>query len=128
MRLLLDTHTFLWLNSAPEKLSEKALQLCNDPTNMLFLSHVSPWEIQIKQQIGKLNLQAPLHELIETQQQESGLQLLPIELEHIYALSELPSHHRDPFDRLLIAQAIAESMSLVSVDRSLGRYPVRIEW
>jgi PIN domain nuclease of toxin-antitoxin system len=125
MKLLLDTHIFLWLNSEPEKMPPTAYEACRDPHNQLYLSHVSPWEIQIKQQIGKLQLRAALSELIETQAKENGLTMLPIELVHIYALSQLPCHHNDPFDRLLIAQARIESMVLVTVDQKISLYDIK---
>ena len=124
MKLLLDTHIFLWLNQEPNKLSTKALKACEDSNNTLYLSHVSPWEIQIKNQLGKLELDEPLESMIKIQQQENDLKLLPIELSHIYALAKLPYHHNDPFDRLLIAQASVESMSLVTVDSKITPYPI----
>ena len=124
MKLLLDTHVFLWLNQQPEKLTDKILNLCGDSNNALYLSHVSPWEIQIKNQLGKLDLNVPLSVMIETQQQENGLKLLPITLPHIYALAELENHHQDPFDRLLIAQAMVESMMLLTVDSKIAKYPI----
>ena len=105
MRLLLDTHTFLWLLGSPEKLSRTALQACRDPDNTVWLSLVSVWEIQIKVQLKKLQLDAPLSELVETSLAESQLELMPIELAHILALDGLSHRHRDPFDRLLICQA-----------------------
>lgn len=126
MKLLLDTHIFLWLNAEPEKIPQAAYDACCDPQNQLYLSHVSPWEIQIKQQLGKLQLRAPLPELLETQVRENGLNMLPIELAHIYDLSQLPCHHNDPFDRLLIAQARTESMVLVTVDRKISLYDLEI--
>ncbi|NOQ63883.1 MAG: PIN domain-containing protein [Methyloprofundus sp.] len=126
MNLLLDTHIFLWLNEQPEKLSANILSHCEDRNNRLFLSHVSPWEIQIKHQLGKLMLDEPLQAMIETQQQDNDLQLLPIKLVHIYALAHLPQHHRDPFDRLLIAQASVEEMSLVTVDGRMIDYPIKL--
>lgn len=124
MNLLLDTHIFLWLNQQPESLSENVLALCEDTKNTLYLSHVSPWEIQIKSKLGKLDLQSPLHEMIATQQSDNNLKLLPITLSHIYALAELDNFHQDPFDRLLIAQAIVESMPLITVDSKITRYPI----
>lgn len=124
MKLLLDTHVFLWLNTAPERIPSAAYEACRDPQNQLYLSHVSPWEIQIKQQIGKLHLRAALAELIETQRRANGLSMLPIELPHIYALSQLPFHHSDPFDRLLIAQARSEAMVLITADRKISLYDV----
>lgn len=128
MRLLLDTHIFLWLNSTPEKCSPHILQLCKDSKNRLFLSHVSLWEIQIKQQLGKLELLASLPEIVETSQHNHALFLLPIETKHIYTLSSLPRIHQDPFDRLLVAQALQESMTLLSMDKSIRDYPVNVMW
>jgi PIN domain nuclease of toxin-antitoxin system len=122
MKLLLDTHAFLWLSASPEKLSANALSACEDSTNEIYLSLVTPWEIQIKQQLGKLHCEEPLPTLITTHQQQNGLCILPILLNHIYALSCLPRHHNDPFDRLLIAQAITESMTLVTVDKNIEMY------
>jgi PIN domain nuclease of toxin-antitoxin system len=128
MNLLLDTHVFLWLNDTPEKLSPVALAACQDENNTLYLSLASAWEIQIKQQLGKLELSESLHTLISTQQQQNDLQLLPIELAHIEALSQLPSMHRDPFDRLLIAQSIQEQIQIVSADQVFTGYPVNRIW
>jgi PIN domain nuclease of toxin-antitoxin system len=128
MNLLLDTHIFLWLNDTPEKLSQPALNACQNEDNTLYLSLVSVWEMQIKQQLGKLKLSESLQTLIDTQQQQNGLQLLGIELEHIDALSLLPSPHRDPFDRLLIAQSIKERMHIVSADQAFTGYPVSLIW
>lgn len=128
MNLLLDTHVFLWLNDTPEKLSPAALTACLDENNTLFLSLASAWEIQIKQQLGKLELSESLHTLVTTQQQQNGLQLLPIEMAHIEALSQLPSLHRDPFDRLLIAQSIQQHMQIVSADQVFTGYPVELIW
>ena len=116
MKLLLDTHTFLWLASCPEKLSHTALAACEDPTNQLYLSVVSAWEIQIKRQLGRLQLDVPLDQMIQGQQSANDLRILPVELHHVYTLDELPLHHNDPFDRLLIAQAKAEQAWLVSTD------------
>ena len=124
MKLLLDTHIFLWLNQEPEKLPAHILALCEDVSHTLFLSQVSVWEIQIKHQLGKLKLDVPLSLMVETQQTDSDLQILPITLAHIYALSELENHHNDPFDRLLIAQAKTESMMLLTLDSKVRAYTV----
>lgn len=126
MDLLLDTHIFLWLNEQPEKLSTNILKHCEDSNNTLYLSHVSPWEIQIKNQLGKLELDESLPAMIQTQQEENDLQLLPIKLVHIYTLANLPYHHKDPFDRLLIAQAIVEEMSFVTMDGTIVDYSVKL--
>jgi PIN domain nuclease of toxin-antitoxin system len=128
MKMLLDTHTFLCLNSRPERLSQTALAACEDPVNQLSLSVVSAWEIQIKRQINRLQLGAPLDQMIRGQQSANDLRILPVELRHIYVLDELPLHHNDPFDRLLIAQAKAEQAWLVSGDSRFQPYPVDVIW
>ena len=128
MKLLLNTHTFIWWDSSPQKLSRKALALCENPENNLLLSIASIWEIQIKLQLGKLSLNLPLPELIESQQQTNNIELLPIDLTHVLTLDSLTNHHKDPFDRLLISQAIVEDAVLVSGDSILANYPVKIEW
>nr|VFJ70897.1 MAG: PIN domain nuclease, a component of toxin-antitoxin system (PIN domain) [Candidatus Kentron sp. FW] len=124
MKLLLDTHVFLWLNFEPGKLSDRIRSICSDSDNRIYLSMVSPWEIQIKQQLGKLKFQSPLSKLIDVQIEQNDLNLLPITLNHIYALGDLPPIHKDPFDRLLIAQSRVESMKLVSADKKFERYSV----
>ena len=128
MRLLLDTHTFLWWDGEPSKLSARALAACQEPANTLVLSTASAWEMQIKQQLGKLKLSLSLREIITAQQQSNGLEVLPIQLEHVLRLEALPAHHKDPFDRLLNAQAVAEDMPLVSADPNLAQYPVQLLW
>ena len=105
-RLLQDTHTFLWWDSSLSQLSKTVLALCRDPSVLLFLSIVSLWEIQNKGSLGKLPLTLPLADIIENQQRRHGLQLLSVAPKHIYALGNLPHHHKAPFDSLLIAQAI----------------------
>jgi PIN domain nuclease of toxin-antitoxin system len=128
MKLLLHTHTFLWLDNSPEKLSQTALAACEDPANQLYLSVVSAWEIQIKRQINRLQLRAPLDQMIRGQQVANDRRILPVELQHIYVLDDLPLHHNDPFDRLLIAQARAEQAWLVSSDSRFQPYPVDVLW
>ena len=124
MKLLLDTHIFLWLNFDPEKLSNNIKNICSDCANELYLSMISPWEIQIKQQLGKLKFQSPLSKLINVQIEQNDLNLLPIKLKHIYALRDLPLIHKDPFDRLLIAQSHVESMKVVTMDKKIQQYSV----
>jgi PIN domain nuclease of toxin-antitoxin system len=128
MKLLLDTHAFIWWASGPEKLSERALLACQDRSNDLILSVASVWEMQIKLQLGKLKLESSLVDLIESQQRANDLQVLSLELRHVLALSDLPPHHKDPFDRLLIAQAATEDAFLVSADEAFSRYSVRLLW
>ena len=128
MRLLLDTHCFLWLNGQPEKIGALALDACQNREHVLYLSLVSLWEIQIKQQLGKLDLDVPWRDMLNVQQAENGLQLLPISLTHIEQLAQLLMHHRDPFDRLLIAQAQSEGMTFVSADSAMAPYAVEVIW
>lgn len=128
MNVLLDTHVLIWWSISPGNLSETVYQLLDDQSNSLFFSLASIWEMQIKLQIGKLTLNLPLPELIENQCQTNGLQLLSIETSHIYALNNLPSHHKDPFDRILIAQAIVETIPIVSIDGIFDNYPIQRLW
>jgi PIN domain nuclease of toxin-antitoxin system len=93
---------------------------------MMLLSLASIWKMQIKNQLGKLTFRRPLPDIIESQQRANGLKLLPVELKHIYGLSTLPNHHKDPFDRLLIAQAKIEDIAVVSVDTIFPQYPVKV--
>lgn len=128
MKLLLDTHAFIWWDSEPERLSPKVLELCQNQENTLLLSVASVWEMQIKLQLGKLKLALPLPVLIESQKTTNNIQVLSIELEHVLALEKLPSHHKDPFDRLLIAQANVEEFVVVSNDPIFKKYPVKLIW
>ncbi|NER90841.1 type II toxin-antitoxin system VapC family toxin [Moorena sp. SIO3A2] len=128
MKLLLDTHTFIWLTVSQRKLSEQVKSLLADRQNELFLSLVSVWEMQIKLQLNKLSFNFPLAEVLERQQQTNDLYFLPIELDHIYALANLPLQHRDPFDRLLIAQAVVEQIPLLSIDSVFDGYPIQRLW
>lgn len=128
MKLLLDTHVFLWLRNAPEKIPRHIMAIYENMDSDIFLSMASIWEMQIKNQLGKLALELPLNELIEQQCMENGLQILAIEAEHIYALKNLPSHHNDPFDRLILVQAQAEKMQLASADSVFKHYDVECIW
>jgi PIN domain nuclease of toxin-antitoxin system len=121
MKLLLDTHTFIWWDSEPARLSLHALALCQDRQNVLLLSVVSVWEMQIKLQLGKLRLALPLKEIIETQQQTNSIEILPVTLAHVLALENLPAYHKDPFDRLLVAQAAGLINPLISTQPSYPR-------
>jgi PIN domain nuclease of toxin-antitoxin system len=128
MKLLLDTHTFIWWDSEPAKLSPQILTLCQERTNSLLLSVASVWEMQIKLQLGKLKLILPLADIIESQQQGNNIEILPVLLQHVLALQSLPAHHKDPFDRLLIAQANVEEAILVSSDPIFAQYVVNVVW
>jgi PIN domain nuclease of toxin-antitoxin system len=128
MRILFDTHAFIWWDSEPEKLSPQVLDLCQNRENVLLFSVVSAWEIQIKAQLGKLKFTLPLAEVIENQQQTNHLEVLPIALPHVLVLDRLPMHHKDPFDRLLLAQARVEEAVLVSNDPVFATYSNKIVW
>lgn len=110
------------------RLSATAAAALVDSSNDLYLSAVSVWEMQIKIQIGKLSFIVPLRQLVNDEMQKQGIHLLPIDLEHIYALHHLPFHHKDPFDRLLVAQAQIENLTLVSGDPALSSYSVNVIW
>lgn len=128
MNLLLDTQVFLWLDGDQARLSSAARSACADIGNTLWLSAASAWEMQIKTGLGKLRLQRSLAETIASQQAANALQILPVQLAHTLALNDLPAHHKDPFDRLLIAQARHEDWEVVSADPEFKAYPVRVIW
>ncbi|MBM4086091.1 MAG: type II toxin-antitoxin system VapC family toxin [Planctomycetes bacterium] len=128
MKLLLDTHAFIWWDSEPSKLPPHVLSLCESQENSLLLSVASVWEMQIKLELGKLRLRLPLSQLIEGQQQTNGVELLTVRLEHVLRLGALPAHHRDPFDRMLIAQAQVEDIAVVSGDPLFRKYPAKVIW
>ena len=128
MQLLLDTHTFLWFSRASPELSVKARNLIEDTENELFLSVASPWEVGIKVSTGKLTLGRPANVFFEDRMQRSGIALLPITLAHIARVSNLPFHHRDPFDRMLIAQSLTEGIPIVSADAAFNAYGVQRLW
>jgi PIN domain nuclease of toxin-antitoxin system len=128
MKLPLDTHTFMWWDSDLDKLPARVQALCFQPENQLVLSLVSVWEMQIKIQIGKLDLGKPLAEAIAHQCQTNQIELLPVYYDHVLALDHLPLHHKDPFDRLLLAQARVEGMVILSKDPQFRAYAVPVEW
>lgn len=128
MKLLLDTHSLLWWATDRARLSPAALSVCEDPSNILLLSVVSVWEMQIKAQLGKLTLTIPLATMIDRELNMNGLTLLQVVLEHVLALDALPMHHKDPFDRLLIAQAQIEGATVVTSDGLFARYGISRLW
>ena len=128
MRILLDTHSFLWFIEGSHKLSGKAREIIADFENELLLSVGSLWEITIKTSLGKLELSEPLEELTKNQLKEDEINVLPIELKHLWALKKLPFHHRDPFDRLIVAQGISENLPIISKDSAFSDYDVEIIW
>ncbi|MGE5659165.1 MAG: type II toxin-antitoxin system VapC family toxin [Actinomycetota bacterium] len=128
IKLLFDTHTFIGWDSQPNKLSQIALTLLQYRSNILLLSVVSIWEIQIKLQVGKVTLNGALLEIIESQQKINQIEVLSVNLDHVFALDSLSLIHKDPFDRLLIAQANVEQDVLVSGDPIVTQYLVNFTW
>jgi PIN domain nuclease of toxin-antitoxin system len=124
---LLDTQAFMWMDSDPAKLSLAATVFVLDPANTLLVSVVSVWEIVIKHQIGKLPLNRPLEDILRDQLARN-IQVLDVNLGHVLAVRSLPIVHKDPFDRLLAAQAIVEGAVLVTADPVFGQYPVQVVW
>lgn len=128
MKYLLDTAVWLWSLAEPERLNPKARQLIAEGREELYLSAASSWEISIKSALGKLPLPSPPARLVPESLAAQGIRPLPITHTHALGVSELPLHHKDPFDRLLIAQAQAEGMAILTADRSFGRYGVEVFW
>lgn len=124
MNYLLDTHVFLWMLADPKRLTVDAKKAIRHPHYSVFVSAVTAVEISIKKGLGKLDAPENLEEEIESR----GLQHLPLHFRHGAILETLPNRHEDPFDRLLVAQAICEDLILVSHDRKLEPYPVRVLW
>ena len=122
MRVLLDTHVWLWMQAEPEKLGSQARALIEDSANELLLSAASVWEIAIKIGVGKLRLPEPLSTYVPSRMQSSGVSALAVAHAHAAAVADLARHHRDPFDRLLIAQAITEGVPILSSDAQFDAY------
>ncbi|WP_036478303.1 type II toxin-antitoxin system VapC family toxin [Myxosarcina sp. GI1] len=122
MKLLLDTHTFLWFVNDNPKLSNRLKDLIEDKNNVSYLSIASLWEMSIKYNLGKLTLDPNYKEFVEREVTTSVIQLLNIELEHLRINATLPFHHRDPFDRLIIAQSIIEEIPIVTIDIAFDKY------
>jgi PIN domain nuclease of toxin-antitoxin system len=126
MKLLLDTHVWLWWQMTPERLKDDARDKIASPDSEVFLSAVSTWEMAIKIAAGKLQLPVPMEELIPESLLRDDFGSLPLQQHHCFELARLPMHHRDPFDRMLVAQARAEQLTLVTADRQLERYEVEL--
>ncbi len=129
MKILLDTCAFLWfVNGDIGKISKTAVDLFLDGESEFFLSVASCWEISIKWSISKLELRHPPDTFLKSQIRKNQLSLLPVELEHALQVAELPYHHHDPFDRLLVSQAIVEDIPLMSADKALSQYAIERIW
>ncbi len=128
MRVLLDTHVLIWLVEGDKNLSNVARSAIEDEDNSLYLSIASLWEITIKLSLGKLDLQLSVDEMVESFLIPGGIEILQIETSHLSILRNLPLHHRDPFDRMIIAQAKSEKMTLISADGMFDLYGVNLLW
>lgn len=128
MKILIDTHCWLWWFLDPERLNSESRKLIASRHNEIFLSAVSSWEIVIKVGLGKLTLPLPPKEYIPSRLAKQGMSSLPVKQAHALQVGELPDHHRDPFDRLLIAQAQVEALSLLTADPQIKNYDVQILW
>ena len=127
MRLLLDTHALLWFAAGDSRLARRARRAIEDDANAVLLSAASVWEMAIKISLGRLTLPTTATEFMRSKLQ-SGLEMLPVDWSHAAAVETMPFHHRDPFDRLLIAQAQLEDLTIVTGDPAFRKYNVRIVW
>ena len=127
MKALLDTQAFLWGIAGDPRMSQSAREIFAGPSN-LSISIASIWEMLIKVQIGKLKLPRPAGPYIISKLADNKVEILPIKLDHLLAYENLALHHRDPFDRILIAQSIKEDWPIITADRDFQKYPVRIIW
>lgn len=128
MRVLLDAQVFLWWVADSPALTEVAWATIRSGDNRLFLSAASVWEIAIKVRIGKLKISEPLEQFLPEQMTLNGIDSLPIQLSHALRVSTLPDHHKDPFDRMLVAQSQMESMPILTADALIARYAVATIW
>jgi PIN domain nuclease of toxin-antitoxin system len=126
MKILIDTHVFLWGIQAEEKLSKRVQTLL--PASDVWISVVSLWEIITKVKIGKLELPTPVGDYLTAKLTSNGVSVLPLTYKHVLRLEELALHHRDPFDRILVAQSLEENIPLVTSDIEFEKYPIRLIW
>jgi len=124
---VLDTHTFLWFINESADLSSKALKMIEDPEASTFVSIASFWEMAIKFKLGKLELRMPVSKLFENLS-GNGFRLLPISFQDTLVISTSPTHHADPFDRMIIAQAITNQSTIITRDKAFCQYEVKVEW
>ena len=128
MKYLLDTHAFLWFVSDDNKLSPRAKAIIKDHNNEIYFSAASAWEISIKIRLGRLTMEEDLEPFIVAQLAENNFQTIAITIFHSIYTSKLPEIHKDPFDRMIIAQSKAENMSLISKDKNIKKYKVPVVW
>ncbi|MEA5593747.1 type II toxin-antitoxin system VapC family toxin [Rivularia sp. UHCC 0363] len=128
MKLLLDTHTFIWFVIDSPQLSSNAKTLIEDEYNEKFFSIASIWEMAIKQSLGKLTFNLPLQTFVRQQMEQNSMALLNIEIDHVTTVATMQLHHKDPFDRLLIAQAMVEQLPVIGVDSAFDAYSIQRIW
>jgi len=128
MKLLLDTCTFLWLAGDAANLSRLAREIFQDPANDVYLSSVAAWEIAVKYSLGRLPLPTPPEHFVPVQREAHGIVALPLDEESVLQAHRLPGLHRDPFDRMLICQAIIHGMTIITPDPLVAQYAVRTRW
>ncbi len=128
MKCIIDTHTLLWIVTDDKKLSPKAREIYLNSENEIYLSLASVWEMAIKSSLGKLTLEKSLEEFIEVHVVNNDIKILKIELAHVLRIENLPFHHRDPFDRLIISQSIEDNLPVLSADRTFDSYKIKRIW
>ena len=127
MDVLLDTHAVIWYVTKDSRLSKTSYEIIDDPANKCFISIASLWEMGIKFSIGKLELNNDLQQIFEIIHR-TGFEFLPISVNHVLSCAQLPFHHRDPFDRIIIAQALTEKLSIITQDTHFRKYDVTVVW
>ncbi|MBM4176371.1 MAG: type II toxin-antitoxin system VapC family toxin [Ignavibacteria bacterium] len=128
MKYLLDTHTFLWFVGGIEKISLKVTELIINSNNQKFISIASIWELSIKISLKKIEIEESLIDFVKSECEKNGFDLLNINLDHLNRLCNLPFHHKDPFDRLIISQALTENIPIISSDEVFEKYKVKMIW
>jgi len=128
LKVLLDTHVFIWMLNDADRISQNALGLLKDSENEVILSVASLWEILIKESLGKIKFHEPVEVIFEKAISTIELRIIPIEAAHVFELRKLPLHHKDPFDRILTAQAAYENAYIMTSDRLFDNYPVKTIW
>ncbi|HOV39061.1 MAG TPA: type II toxin-antitoxin system VapC family toxin [Spirochaetales bacterium] len=123
MKYLLDSHVFLWWANEPEKLPQNVLRVIKNPHNTVFISTATSWEVQIKESLGRITFLKSWEEILRNEIEKNYFLILPITLEHTFVLKKLPPLHKDPFDRILIAQSIFEDLTLITSDPFIRTYP-----
>ena len=128
MKVLIDTHVFLWILVSPKKLSSRARSIIESGDNHVLLSTASLWEIAIKEQVGKLFLPNPPERYLRRRIAESDIEMLPVSAQHALRLFSLPVHHKDPFDRIIVAQSQEEDIAIITADAVMRRYEIEVIW